>query len=504
MESRFNFNLKYFFIFFISICAYYISSTSFFSPIDDHLLLNSTSIGKFLPLNIAISSARFFPLTAQEFNLISLLSSEPIAFYLFNGLQFLAFCLIVWRFFKSFEKSEAWVMLATLFIIFTPGFISAYMRFFVGEKGMIFLLAIILLLYSYLDKGKKAYSLLISIFFLSNVLLYIKETAFILIGGFAFFNLVISGYKVEKRTRLLNVLILASSIVYLLTYYYVVYSHRDSLYGSGMRLSFLKNLFAYVLNDSFLFLMATPLCMYRIFLFFFKKEKLHPIFDSLLISTFFFILGLLTLNIYSERYLLPAYIFAIPAVLFFRSFCYNRNKKAVIFLSLISLILVVSNQLPFTLHLISHYKVVPKNYNMMIKSLSSEIKKRNTPPVGLFLAGCNKNLQLELFMSLKMFLKSTGVDDKNYRILDNENELNTGDIVVVMAPFTLPDIDLSILPKYKKNHELIYSTSSDFYIPNFSLKNMIKTILLSRNTNRSSYIMGSNTSKNPNFYLFRY
>src|SRR5262245_34037736 len=59
-------------------------------PLDDHQFLRTIQIGKNLPFYVVLDIGRFYPLTGQEYNLLSRIAASPALYFAFNAAQFVA------------------------------------------------------------------------------------------------------------------------------------------------------------------------------------------------------------------------------------------------------------------------------------------------------------------------------------------------------------------------------------------------------------------------------
>lgn len=101
------------------------------------------------------------------------------------------------------------------------------------ERMEFVFLSIFLMCYAYVLQHKQAIFALICGIISANIALYYKETAFAMIGAFAFVMLVCGYRNFSVQIRIFNLVLLLSSIVWLVVYYYVVLLNKqgDGFYG---------------------------------------------------------------------------------------------------------------------------------------------------------------------------------------------------------------------------------------------------------------------------------
>ena len=508
------------------------------SVIDDHTLLNTILKGEKIPLFIIPEIGRFFPLAGFELNIISLFSLSPTAFYIFNSFQFIV---LVFLFYKMIYKIGGkdrinLSILTILILILTPGFVTAWLRLFVPERNVLFFLTIFLFFFlKYQETSKIQYAIYAVLS--ANIALYYKEPVFIMLGSFAFFYLLFGWRENNIQQKILNFLLIVSSLIFFLLYFFIVYLNRgDVLYGKtniNYFIQFFKIAFNYALSDPVLILIVLPLAIYRTYVII-KSRKAQPLYDSLLFSSVIYVLIFFKLNIFSYHYLLPAYIFGI-----FGSFYYIVNeglyKKLIIKLLLfLSLIFLVFSSLPNSLHLISHYKNVPNNYQKTLDFLRNYISAEYNKGyrTSIFLDGVNRNTGVEIYHSFIKFLEYKGLTPVQFDMKTNEDDNNIlafvkrdknspytvekqanssqlmcGDLVIV-SPYTTKYIDLkkSEINKMNKDFDLLFKTNSFMEIPNLGIKSLVKYLFIKKRylEDKSGAILFKNIFGLPlDFYVFK-
>lgn len=496
-----------FFYFVVIIYGVMIVICSNFGVIDDHGLLDTLLVGKNMPLFISPEIGRFYPLNGFEYNLISKLSISPTIFYAYNSLQFFLVIFLLYRILTEVigEKYKRWVIFSILILIFLPGFVTAFYRLFVPERNVFFFLVIFLFLFLKFQREQKVLYTIAGLI-ASNIALYYKEPVFIMLGSFAFLHFTFGWKELNLKQKIFDFLILASSFLFAVVYYFLVYLNRGaSLYGQttiSWILAFAKNILNYFISEPIIFFFIFPLILWRVY-FVFKNKKSDILLDSLLFSSFAYVLVFLKLNIFSYHYLLPAYVFAIiPSVYYF--FNERMYRKSVFkFLGFFTLFMIICSNLPTSLHLISHYKNVPHNFQNTLNFLSEYIREnsKDGKRVSLFLYSVDKNTGVEIYHSFIKYLEFNGLNHNKFDVkTDTEdsgilqfvgekhspysvfNQRTPSNVVVgdliVITPYTLGYIDI----KHKKinelflSYQLLYHAKSFMEIPNLSVKALIKYI----------------------------
>ncbi|MCX6702401.1 MAG: hypothetical protein NTW60_00840, partial [Candidatus Wolfebacteria bacterium] len=122
-------------------------------------------------------------------------------------------------------------------------------------------------------------------------------------------------------------------------------------------------------------LVLIPFVLYRTFLIVSKKEEAIPLFDSMLWGATAYAAALIALNMYGTYYLLPAYAFAIPAIIYF----FKRGGFSGYFWKIIfalTAFIMIFNALPAGLYYLTYNKYLPINFNNTLDFLIKDMKER--------------------------------------------------------------------------------------------------------------------------------
>ena len=293
--------------------------------IDDHNLLNSLMQGAFftgyLPPHL-VSIGRFYPLVMQEFNGLTLFFKPSVQlFYGFMAVEFLALILILSCLLSFAANNKNMQRLPLLLLLFSPGFVTAFLRLHIGERSSLILFSLFLLMYFLFQRAQNRIFYLFSGVVCANFALYVKEPGFLMLGAFGFFHLALGWKTIPTRQKIFDGLLVGSSIAFVAVYYAVVFRHQGGVLYGDTPYSFLftmsKNLFEYMITDPFLVLVGSGLLGVRTYVVLTKRERPEPVFDAMLIAGFIYILAFGKLNIFAYHYLLPAYAFSTAAILYY-------------------------------------------------------------------------------------------------------------------------------------------------------------------------------------------
>ena len=487
-----------------------------FGVIDDHILVDTLFIGKQIPLFVLPEIGRFYPLDGQDLNILSFLFSvDANVFYIFSAI--FAFVLICCLFvsLNYILKSKIYSMLWILLLLLSPAFSTSFLRLFVPEKLESVFFAIFIYAFIRFHIGNKISFFILAII-AANFALYYKETAFIMLFTFAFFHILFCYKKYIKQVLILDLLLIFSCVVWVICYFVFVLSVKTTsgYYGDtpyGFIIVFLKNITNYTLSEPFLFLGVFVLLFFRIYLVVFKKMKINPILDSMLLASAIHSLAYFVLNIYSFHYPLPAYIFALaPIAFYFRE--YFRFLFVKILLS-VCIFIFIFNQLPAFVYQFNHYKAVPNNFQRTIDFLDSYIK--DNPHTAIYLDGVNRASSGEVYASFIKNLEFKGNVDFDFRsdlpidnvLLGAENrdskysvfrsnkiiDKQSGDLVV-FTPYSTKVLD-------SNHYELLFYSDYGFNIPFLGIKSILKSFFVS---NSNDLILSQNINMLPiHFSVYR-
>lgn len=493
------------------------------------------------PTAIYPEIGRFYPLFAKEFNLIMLLSSSMVWLYVFNAIQYLLFIFLLYNLIAKVSSGKKWIFTSIIILSVMPGFTNSWFSFAATERNVIFYLAVFLLCYKiFLEKQKFLFLFLGSI--AANIALYYKELGFIVLFIFALIHLIFSWKKSNLRMKLFDYLLIISSLIFAIVYYFLVFIKRGQyLYGETLNSFFIalfKNLFSYLLNDPIIVLMLLPLALWRFTRITVFREKPEPFYDAMLFAGSCYPLIFLKLNMYAPNYLLPAYVFALPCIVKFQNSDKANESKLWKTLVVASCFLIFTNAIPLGLHIVSSQKYSPVNEILAMDNLAENIRQRDkNGRYNIFLDGVYPDITAhsntftydrDAYFNIGESLKRRGValsqfdlkstlPPKNHLLLNkygssnfsvfNSAEMssvNKGDYLIIV-PNTTKNISPIYIKELEKEYEIVYRTPSGrLFIPNFTFKTFIKFLVIhSGYEKQSKKIMADqNLLRWPDYYIF--
>lgn len=508
-----------------------------FAVTDDHVFLSTIQVGKPL-FFISTKNGRFEPLNTQEYYLLShIFSPTPALYWTLNAVQLIIFNLINFNILKRISDNKIFIYITLFFLLVLPGFASAWSRFLVGEKGAVFCLAVFIYCYLiFIEKPSKKGSIVIGLVGLifANFALYYKETIFIALGVFSCVHLIFSWKQLNWKVKFLDVLLLISSFTFALVYFFNIYSKITTSYTESHAV-FSQNLnsfAAYSHSDPFLIFCVLPFSVWRAFAVLIKKQSVYPVYDALLVAAVIYIAVFFKLHIHAPYYLIPAYIFAIPALFFFVSqsqqLLISWKRWCVFFV----VGFLITTSVPEGINDLILWKYDTVNYNQAVDFLVHDISSsRNTQGrVSIFLPDINRGTGLERYISVGRFLQYKGlatkdfdlksnlpVDDDSlfsavakdaaspYSVFQSDDiaQISKGDYLVVgfFNYHNYQDVS-KIRNRYLNNdYELAFRTQSKFFIdiPTWfhAVRNVVRVYIL-----KKSYL-DSLPSESVDYYVFK-
>jgi hypothetical protein len=505
-----------------------------FSPSDDVVFKSTIMAG--LPFfgfsEASISQGRFNPVGGLIFNLILISPRENYFFYLV-AFEFAIFSFLIYSIVLNILKNKMQTIFVVLFFLLSPASTMVWTRLSLGERDLIFFISIFI--YFYLSKIKNVVRHPVLIVF-SSLAIYTKEPIGILFITLSILNIKFDNSS-NKGDKLINILIIASSLIYYLLYFHLTTNNDGISYGSNFYesifISSFRNLFNYVLfSDSFIFFICIPIFFIRLHDLIKNRFSNYSIYDSFLFAGLTYCAEYLALNIYQPYYLTPSYIFLIPAICF-----YFKNTKLIKHISLKYLIILFLflysiNILTTGIHYLTRQLYLPKNFKSTITALTIEIKKNNDIGIKptIFIDGRYLNYGLGEYHLFEIFLKDNGLSSNNYDMASNlgaKPNINPEtidwprdqfQIYHQSAPVKVGRNDLLILTseddrnpslsidKLKsENFVEIFRTESPLFFPQFNLKSLIKYFLIKHldPSSLSKIVKSENIDNSPDFYIFK-
>jgi hypothetical protein len=262
---------------------------------------------QFYPPPIWPTAGRFFPLGHQEFELLGLIDTSGVVYYLFAAFQLAAVCVAA---VALVRPSWPLALLLVLALVAAPPVSTDFTGLIMPERNLIFLLAISLVcLRSYLSRSAPL-AIFLAMAAMAPMVLY-KETAFIfpaVIGfalGAAYFAPRLFQEADGDRRRYLvagvPMLVLAGAF---LLYYVAVIRPEVNVSYAAARASDLGKIGADIIVQPWCWVLAGSIVV-RLWFLLARRHKLDPFWDSLPAATVVYIAAFFVLRLNGIRFVAP-------------------------------------------------------------------------------------------------------------------------------------------------------------------------------------------------------
>jgi hypothetical protein len=520
-------------------------------PVDDVIFLRTLQVGKPLlyynPGGLygygdVANLGRFTILAGMEYNLSGFFFKSPSAFwyFLFQAFQYVLLMAILIVFLSRFTTNKFLIYGIPILLSLFPGTTIAFFRTHIGDRSVIFYYIIFLYFYFlYLEKGKLWH--LVTGVVSANMAIHYKETAFIALAAFAFFHLILSRKKSKLGVKIFDGLVILSSLVFLFLYYFIAFRHlppQAVLYNANPfnpLLVFIKNFLNYgFFTDPIMILALLPFTGWRIYKALRKQLELHPIYDSMLIAASMHVLGFFVLRIFSPSFLMPAYVFALPPLIYF----FSRREQRTFFWKGVAAVCGLAlflNVLPAGIHYITYHKYLYLNFNKTVDFLIQDINSRYPRQrANIFFDALDyqagASVHYLIFSEFLQYKGLTGnrfdfksevkfgdmdawflnIKDFNlpFTVFKNSEFYKTesGDYLIITPYSTTKNITKTYIQSLNRDYDLVFKTESPLEIPDFNLKTLAKYILSKRlsqsQKSEKGIMINENLIQRPDYYVF--
>jgi hypothetical protein len=288
-----------------------------FTYYDNSHFTNETLIGHDVALQVSAVAGRFWPLGYQEFSIVRHITTSPFGYHVIRIAELLLVCGVIVVLDKELRIRERVSLL--LLLLITPSIVIIFSGLIYSEANVIAsFVCLIWCVARFQETGRKEWAIGAVLF--AQIMLYYKETAFVLVGGFAIGHLLCScrrrdagGWDFARlkdpETRLDICLIILVGI-FLLYYRAAMYPIFGMGYGNDSKLPFAQ----VVVSDFRIDLLAwvfVGVAIVRAYLILRSRALVSPLWDGLAVAGITMFAAYLYLQMTSGYYLAPIDLIAV-------------------------------------------------------------------------------------------------------------------------------------------------------------------------------------------------
>ena len=288
-----------------------------FADYDNSFFTLDTLKGHSIGLAIWPQEGRFYPLGYKEFNLLRHLTDTITGYHVFPIAQVLIFACIL--LILDDELCIAARVALAILALLTPSILISFSGLLFWERSVLFFLACFLLSVKRFEQTQSTVWA-VAAAVCAQIMIYHKETAFLLLLGFAAGRLVLrcrnEHHATWDRHRLwdkegrLDLCLAGIAVLFLFYYIAVMGFHQKFDYAADRRQPLGEILLAYVRLD-FLALLLMSVVLGRIYLILCHRTGVSPFWDGLAFGGVLYVLAYYCLGIFNAWYLAPADFVAV-------------------------------------------------------------------------------------------------------------------------------------------------------------------------------------------------
>ena len=282
-----------------------------FANRDESFFTVFTLKGNDVTVPIWLDAGRFWPLGYQEFNLIRHFTSSIVGYHVlpFAQLLFVACVLCI----LDDELPLAARAAITAFVLMLPSFVTIFTELVPPERNVIFWLVCLIICIKRFEQTQLVIWAAAAAV-CAQFMLYYKETAFLLLLGFAVGRLILRCRRADgagwdhnlfwcKESRL-DLCLVGSVVAYFCYYVAVMFPHMNVHYAEKHRIPLLEVFLYYLKRDLLAWLFAV-VALTRAYLIVRNKAKASPLWDGLALGGISYFASYLYLRLAQPYYLAP-------------------------------------------------------------------------------------------------------------------------------------------------------------------------------------------------------
>jgi len=262
-------------------------------------------------------SGRFFPLGHQEFNMIRHFTGTVGGYHALAIVQLLILsCILL---ILDDELSITARASLTAFALLTPSIVVSFTGLIFTERNVVFWLACVVLFIKRFEQTESTVWAVAAVVG-AQVMIYYKETAFLILLGFAVGRLILrcrdrdqaswNYTRLHDKESRLDLCLASLGVLFLLYYVAVMLPHPNMQYADILRLPMAEVLVSYIKVDLLAWLYVAVV-LNRTYLVLRHRAVPSPLWDSLAFGGVACFAGYLCLGMFSTNYLAPVDLIAV-------------------------------------------------------------------------------------------------------------------------------------------------------------------------------------------------
>ena len=288
-----------------------------FADYDDSFFTLITLRGHNLMPPIWPASGRFFPLGRQEYNLVRHFASSVVGYHVVPIAELLIVCCILFVLDDALSiKARAGLTAACLLL---PSVVSSFTGLVYPESDVVFWLVCLLFFVKLFVRNQSTIWAVAAAICAQNMIYY-KETAFLLVLGFAAGRLILRCRRAEgkgwdfnrlrDRQSRLDICFICLALLFLLSYAVVMIGHHNLQYADLYKVSWGQALFYYFRLDP-LALVLVAVTLRRAYLILLRRSAPLLLWDGLAFGGVACYAAYLDLGLCMPYYLAPVDVIAV-------------------------------------------------------------------------------------------------------------------------------------------------------------------------------------------------
>lgn len=263
------------------------------------------------------TNGRFFPLGHQEFNILRHFTLTAIGYHLLPIAQLLLLSGVL--LILDGELNVTARACLTTFVLITPGILVCFTGLIYPDRNVIFWLACLVLFVKRFEETQyTAWAVAAAV--CAQIMIYYKETAFLLLLGFAIGRLILRCWdrnrprldfsRLREKESRLDLCLAFLGLIFLLYFAAVMFPHWNMQYANEYRVPLTKIIFDYIKMDMLAWLFVAVV-LGRTYLILGHRVKPLPLWDGLALGGLACFTSYIYLRMFSAYYLAPVDLIAV-------------------------------------------------------------------------------------------------------------------------------------------------------------------------------------------------